>query len=367
MNLKEILQLDINQESIKYVDSFLTSTVKNSEEYFRAIAFKANILHQIGKTNEALRLLYSFVSSFKELDNECIIIVCDAIIDLTLDIDRLDQVNTFISLKHKFLPLSKSQAHIKDLIKLSIKNRNFYEAKALLLKYLEDDLEKEDEVYAYDNLGQIYLNERQYSKYLEIVPKMEKLFHSQLEYEKLTKLHVNLIKIAFDSGNYLKVISDGNIFFGEGNHDNDSLVYVAALVIKSYIMTNDCRCASIIESEYEELVDSASKEYAILFCRYAAELYQKTNTVLTANAYLSKLQELSNLPDAKEKKVRKKTYNIPTIADNVEVKIAVKSDYSSTFIAKITDYFNGNLRFNRCCSCFVATQQLVGYRRVGWF
>jgi uncharacterized YigZ family protein len=30
-------------------------------------------------------------------------------------------------------------------------------------------------------------------------------------------------------------------------------------------------------------------------------------------------------------------------ADNVEVKIAVKSDYSSTFITKITDYFNGKL------------------------
>ena len=75
MTIKELLKLDIKSESIKKVDSFLASTIRNSEEYFRAISFKSTILHNIGKTNDALKLLYSFIPFFTDLDSNGIILI----------------------------------------------------------------------------------------------------------------------------------------------------------------------------------------------------------------------------------------------------------------------------------------------------
>ena len=112
MTIKELLKLDIKNESIKQVDSFLASSIRNSDEYFKAISFKCNILHNIGKTNEALKILYSFIPAFTDLDSTGIISICDSIIDICLDIDKMDEVNKFITIKNKdktidasFLPL----------------------------------------------------------------------------------------------------------------------------------------------------------------------------------------------------------------------------------------------------------------------
>lgn len=337
MTIKELLKLDIRNESIKQVDSFLASSIRNSEEYFKAINFKSYVLHKIGKTNEALKLLYSFIPSFHDLDSNGIISVCDGIIDICLDIDKMDEVNKFITIKNNHLPLSKSQSHIKDLIKLNLKNKNYFEAKSLLIKYLEDDLDKEDLSYALDNLSDIYLFEHQYDKYLDLTPKMDNIYQSLIMYDKLTKLELNKVKIAFDLGNFLQVITLGNVFLNDNNHDNSSKVYVAALVIKSYILSNDYKRAAIIESEYEEYVDSAKKDYATLFCRYAYELYTKTNTVISANQYRAKLDSLNSVTDEKQEKKRKKNYIIPKVEEEEEKEdlFTVRATKKPTITSKV--------------------------------
>lgn len=318
MTIKELLKLDIKQESIKKVDSFLASTIRNSEEYFIAISFKCRILHNLGKTNDALKLLYSFIPNFSDLDSCGIISICDSIIDICLDIDKMEEVNKFINIKNNHLPLSKSQSHIKDLIKLNLKNKNYFEAKTLLLKYIEDDLDKEDLCYALENLSNIYLSEHQYSKYLDLVPKLENLYQSLMMYDKLTKIESNKVKIAFDLGNFLQVITLGNQFLRDDINDNSSKVFVAALVIKSYVLSNDYKRAAIIESEYEEYLDDASKDDQALFCRYAYELYTKTNTVISANQYRTKLDSINANTEEKQEKKKKKNYIIPKIEEENE-------------------------------------------------
>ena len=69
LSLAELVKLPETLASIKKIDLFLGSTAKGSTEYIKALAYKANVLHKIGKTNDALKLLYSYVPTFNQLDS----------------------------------------------------------------------------------------------------------------------------------------------------------------------------------------------------------------------------------------------------------------------------------------------------------
>ena len=117
MLLSEVLQLDKVQSSIKKIDLFLVSQEKLSNDYMKAYAYKAIILHAIGKNNEALKLLFTMVPLFKEIDSNGIIAICDGIIDICLDLKRFDQVTKYIEVKKNYLPISKNMLYVKDNIK----------------------------------------------------------------------------------------------------------------------------------------------------------------------------------------------------------------------------------------------------------
>ena len=123
MILQEILQLDKVQSSIKKIDLYIVSTVKQSDEYIIALSYKAIILHTIGKSNEALKILFTIVPTFKELTTNSIIYVCDAIIDICIDVKRYDQVEKYIQIKNTYLPVSKHVLHIKDNMKNMLRYR----------------------------------------------------------------------------------------------------------------------------------------------------------------------------------------------------------------------------------------------------
>lgn len=98
MFLNEILQLDKTISSIRKIDQFLAQCDKTSKDYYMAFAYRTLVLHAIGKTNEALKLLYTQISNLQILPDEGILALCDAIIEITMDVGRLDQTkNTWKS------------------------------------------------------------------------------------------------------------------------------------------------------------------------------------------------------------------------------------------------------------------------------
>ena len=121
-SLAEILNLDCVQSSIKKIDLFLVSQVKLSSEYMEALAYKAIILHKIGKSNEGIRLLLQYVPDIKLMNNSAVIALCDAIIEICIDVMRFDQVEKYIDIKRNFLPVSKMHLYIKDRIILALAN-----------------------------------------------------------------------------------------------------------------------------------------------------------------------------------------------------------------------------------------------------
>lgn len=344
MVLQEVLQLEKTQGSIKKIDLFLVSQIKLSDEYIIALSYKAIILHTIGKTNEALKLLFNVVPSFKEMGVNGIIAVCDGIIDICIELKRFDQVTKYIKIKQNYLPISKAVLHIKDNIKYFLAIKKYDDAKESLLKYLSDDITKEESIYAKEELSKIYYFEHQYTKYLEIIPDLENYYQSNLAFKPLAELGLNKLKIAFEQGNYLKVIKDGNLYIADEYIKNNHKLICATLLMKSYLISNDYKRASIIESEYCELINEEFKEDSLSFCYIALELYTKTNTLISITEYQNKIKELETLKKEakinKKKLVKKEDIVIPIIKEEIEEEIVKPKPILYKLEPKEKDTFN---------------------------
>ena len=169
MFLNEILQLDKTISSIRKIDQFLAQCDKTSKDYYMAFAYRTLVLHAIGKTNEALKLLYTQISNLQILPDEGILALCDAIIEITMDVGRLDQTKKYMEIKRRYLPVSQSHRYTKDCIRLAYASKEYQQAIRLIESFLKDDLPKEDEIWAREQLSTIYLEGHQYDLFLESI------------------------------------------------------------------------------------------------------------------------------------------------------------------------------------------------------
>ncbi len=319
MYINEILQLDMTSSTIKKIDLFLASCNKKSIDYFKAISYKCLILHKLNKTNDALKILYSYVSDFDKLGDLEIISICDAIIDITLDINKYDQTRKFIDEKKKHLKISNNYLNIKDEIRLSIKKQDYNRAISYLKSYINEILSIEELTWAYENLSQIYLIVHNYKDYLEIATKLEKIYQDNLNTNKLIEINYNKLNISFDEGNYIKVICDANRFINEFDLELEILMKTVILLLNSYILSKDFRKASIIESNYEEYLSKVSNETALAFSNICLSLYTQTNSLIAMKHYQDLVNEYSQIKKKNKSKLKlvKENIIIPKIKDNV--------------------------------------------------
>ncbi|MBQ9124356.1 MAG: EAL domain-containing protein [Acholeplasmatales bacterium] len=323
MILQEVLQLDKQQSSIKKIDLFLVGQIKLSDDYMKALAYKADILHAINKTNEALRLLFSYIPSLNAMKVDGVIALCDSIINIFIDTEKYEEAYKYINIKKNFLPISKFVLNVKDEIKLFLAKKEITLAKNALNKFLTEDITREEEMYAKEELASIYYNERQYDKFIELARDLEAYYQANMALPKLTDLTIKRLKMAFYSGNYNRVILDGNNIIREENLNNKQILSIATLLIKSYLASNDYKRASIIESDYEEYINDEYIDESLEFCKSALELYTKTNTIVSINEYQNKIKDFTNKkqPLTKPKSNKKEEIIIPFVDTKIENKI----------------------------------------------
>lgn len=321
MLINEVLQLDMVSGSIKKIDLFLADCNKNSKEYYFAYSYRALIMHNIGKTNEALKALYTAVPNLEVLDDDSIVALCDVIIKITIDINRLDQTKKYILIKKNHLKVSKSELYTKDMICYHLALCEYSNATNLLLSYLNDEISNEEKIWAYENLASIYYKEYRFDKYLEAASKLETLYLEILNMRALQDLAASKLDIYNLQGNYIKVITEGNSFLNEFDVTVDNKIKVATLLIKSYLLSKDFRKAAIIESNYEEFLKEANPNLALEFAKAALELYTQTNSLVSIQQYQNIINALDNKNNKiKPKKTKEKTIVIPNISnDNYEV------------------------------------------------
>ena len=326
MIIDEVLKLEKTNSSIRKIDLFLGCQIKYSIEYFKALCYKVTILHHLGKNNDALKLLYEVVPHFSEISSEGIIEICDGIIDLCIDLKRFDQVYKYIKIKQKYLPISKSVLHLKDNIKYFMALKQYDNAKEALEKYLDDDITKEEMVFAKIELANIYLILHEKQKYLDIIEDVENYYQSSLELDKLADIGLNKLLISYDDGNYLKVISDGNRYLTDDSLDNHHKLKVASLLMNSYIINGDYKRAGIIEAKYNELIGEDNLADSIEFIKIAIDLYSKTHTLFQVKEYENKLDELESIKKQEKKENKKQKKQEEIFIPDVEPKEIIEDE-----------------------------------------
>ena len=322
LSLNEILNLDNSKQSIKKIDLFLSDQNKYSDNYMEVIAFKAKMLHALDETSEALKLLFSYVAELKKLKAKGIIFVCDSIIYITEDISKFDQSLKYINLKKNFLPISSSNLYIKDMIHLYLLENKKSDAIKLILNYLEDDLSKDEIFFAKETLANLYYDTKEYDKYIELSSLLISNYQNNLELSKIEDVEINLLKINLIREEYDEIIKNANKIL-ENLTDPDKIIITSSMLMRAYIVKNDFKYASVVESCYEDKLDDAKVENQISFINNAIDLYTKAHSLVSVREYQSRLEALKEEiePEAKPKKKRKKTnddiYDIPVIEEEV--------------------------------------------------
>ncbi|MDE6583778.1 MAG: hypothetical protein K2K15_00085, partial [Anaeroplasmataceae bacterium] len=326
MYLNEVLQLDKTASSIKKIDVFLVSCNKKSLDYYKAFAYRNIILHSLGKTNEALKALYSLSQEFSKLGDAEIISICDAIIEITLEVKRFDQARKFMDEKKKHLRVSNALLNTKDEIRLALARKDYGRAISELKIFLGEILTTEEYSWGYESLAEVYYTVRDFKSYLEIVPELEKIYQDTLNTNDLIKLQYRKLEIAYTEGNYVKVICEGNRFLNDFDLDDERMLSVAALLLECYIHSKDYRKASIIESNYEAKLSNVSNETALAFCKAGLKLYTETSSLISMKHY----QDLIDKYSQTKKKIKGKQDSAGIIIPTVKPAEEVKSQASFT-------------------------------------
>ncbi len=333
--LSDILNLNKTKASINKIDLFLESSEKNSYEYIMALCFKAEIIHDLGNTNDALKLIYPYTADVSKMENRTVIALYNAIIKICSDVERYDQVTKYIELKKGYLPISAQSAYVKDKINLSLRMNDLVKAREYLEEYLNDDISKEEAISAKESLASIYYYERSFDEYVNIIPQLETYYKENLMFDKLLVLHFNLLYIDYSNEKYTKVIFEGKDFLKEAT---DNVVYsikAATLLIKSYLACNNVKQASIMVADFDEVVGENYLDDSIDFLYAAKATYARLQNTDAIKDYSDRIQELENIknPVIKEKKkekvreVKRENYEdivIPTIELNKEQEIKIE-------------------------------------------
>lgn len=308
MYLNEILQLDKKMSSIKKIDIFLAGCNRRSSDYYKAFAYRNLILHSNDKSKEALESLCSVAANLSSLEDANIIILCDAIIEITLDLKDFTQARKYIDEKKKYLKVSNEILNTKDEILLAKARKDYHRAIEELKVYLNEILSGEELCWAHETLAEIYYLLLDYDSYLRISMELERTYLDTLNTKKLIQLYYNRLVITHSSGNYIKAIGDGNRLINEYDLDDEQIILVATILLDCYIRSRDFHKARIIESNYEDKLENVSTETAIKYCNLCIELYTQSASVISVKHYESLVDELSK----RKPKVKNKTSGVKT-------------------------------------------------------
>lgn len=305
LSLSEILKLDISNQSIKRIDSFLADEVEYSDSYMRALSYKAIIMHELGDSYNAILLLEPYIKDYRLLTPVAIISLADSFIKIALDLEKFDDALKYIELKKTFLPASKLNLYLKDMIDYLLKRNMINEAKESLKQYLKDDISPDEALFAKEQLANIYFKQGEYDNFIEITDGLLEIYQSKLDLYKEAKLWIRLSTISYKKENYIKVVSEINKIIG--NYDfPDVILELASLAIKAYMALNDFRKAGIYESNYEEYVSDKYPNESILFLNTAIELYDNQNSKIAANELRQILKDITNKIESEKKKKKPK-------------------------------------------------------------
>lgn len=295
MTLDEVLALEFEQKSIRKIDMFLSTQPQTSYEYIKALSFKCLILHSLEKDKDALKYLLVQTQFIPNLDNKSIVVLCDALIDIFIDIKNVEQAIKYIEIKKDHLPTIDSEKYIYDMIRYNRMCGNDKELKRCIVEYLGEDIPDDKRIEVLEILLNIEYDEHDYDAFDMTYKKLEGYYLNNFLFDKLSDIKLKRSANMYNQHEYERLEQYINTFISDDTSVIDLKIMGAKYLLEIYLLKGENRRAMILESEYHEKYVLASLEVQLSFVESALKVSEAINNRFNIDEFEAKQEELEQL------------------------------------------------------------------------
>ena len=317
MELKEILALEANPNSLKKIDRFLSTKDIIHRDYAPALAHLAYLSFQLGKVSEAFKILFDYL---EVCEDKYKAVIYSTLIKIYYSQKDFDSAYKAIEVKKSFLPRYNKANYYEDLITYYQLLDNKEELIRTILIYLEDDISDERRLKALLLLSESYLKLHEYQKFKDKNMLIESLSLTLKEDSIYLEARFNEAFVLEKEKEYDKALKIVETLL-ESKLDNILLAKVLTLKLVILISLKEYRKASIFEAEFEKTVDLGLIDTRILFAKTCISLYQELNNQFNCEVYDAKLTNLMN-EKADQTNIKQETKKKNTKAQKIELNFA---------------------------------------------
>ncbi|WP_162140095.1 EAL domain-containing protein [Haploplasma axanthum] len=320
MKLSDILKLNNEIESLNIIQDFLNQTITQNE-------YEAAIAHylKIASANKLDDLVLSEGSKHlgkieKHEPTKYRERIYKYLIRAAINKKDKEKVLEYLNKRKKVLPILKQYLILLD--ELNFKkafNEDYFDVlKKLSIEILPQEIKNDIQ----EQILNYYLENNMYEDALKVLNELKEQNLKQ-EYDNI------LLKIKYELGKYDDVIELGNSILD----NSDNKAFIASYMISSLTKQNLLRKASILEAEYETIIDETDDEEIKRFAyQEIIKLYQLMNNNFSTEIYEKKLKKIIKKPKKEEKQ------NIQPIVKEI-VKINEVSTTKLISNAKYLEHF----------------------------
>ena len=93
MNFEALKRLEASKDTVKKIDKYIQTLNSESNDYYKALCYKASVLHSLKNDDEALKIILPLERNFWMLQNDDVIVLCDILKDIYFDLNDLKLTN----------------------------------------------------------------------------------------------------------------------------------------------------------------------------------------------------------------------------------------------------------------------------------
>ena len=99
MNFEALKRLEASKDTVKKIDKYIQTLNSESNDYYKALCYKASVLHSLKNDDEALKIILPLERNFWMLQNDDVIVLCDILKDIYFDLNDASNALKYIKIK----------------------------------------------------------------------------------------------------------------------------------------------------------------------------------------------------------------------------------------------------------------------------
>ena len=321
MDFEALKRLDKTKDTVKKLDKYIQTLSVDSNDYYKALCYKASVLHSLKNDEEALKILLPLEKKLWILKNEEIITLCDILKDIYYDLNEPDNALKYIKIKEEHLLIIDHDKYTKDMIEYYHFINDTQNEKRQILIYLEENINEDELIDIYERLIDFSFEENNKNDFDKYYDKLREYYLKVHNQEKITKIdyykcHFLLESNIIDAYNFATKKLENEL------SDNEK-TYYANICIKYFMAQEELRKASIVDSNFQDIALKADKKYKLAYLETTYELYKRLNNRFTLDLIEEEIEKANSIIDEPQKEKK------PTNNKQIQKKLDIIKDRKS--------------------------------------